>query len=322
VTEITRTSGHGWPRRGLESAGLVLALALSGGFVWQALRADWSAVSAAAPASALTGLAVASLVYAALGACLAFSWTQIVIAMGGAPGGQWSIHATTQALKYLPGNVAHLAGRHALARRRGVSDQVLLAAAPMEAASMILAAGLVSALAGPAIWPLAAWGIPSPAWLLAGLLACAALMVGMFVVLRTYRHRLLAVWPRQGWRRLAFARALCGHIVFFLGCGTIGVLLLTSLEPQAFEDLPFLRLTSVLALAWLAGFLIPGAPAGMGVRETVILALVAPMHGAAAATGLAALYRIATFGGDTVIALAGLTGTLTIRSLESEELDP
>ena len=58
-----------------------------------------------------------------------------------------------------------------------------------------------------------------------------------------------------------------------------------------------------MALAWLAGFLTPGAPAGLGVRESVLLIILAPAAGEASILALAALFRIVTVLGDGLLAL-------------------
>ena len=60
-------------------------------------------------------------------------------------------------------------------------------------------------------------------------------------------------------------------------------------------------------LAWIAGFLIPGAPAGLGVREALFVALIAPEVGAGAALACAILHRLVTAIADLVVALGGYT---------------
>jgi len=306
----------------IERAGLAGALALTAWFGWSLVAADWSQLDAIDAGPVVLATALGAMVYAALGGVLVLAWAQIMVALGGDVRGQSSIYASTQLLKYFPGNVAHFVGRHVIARRRGLSHQILLAAAPGEAILLTLAAGLVSALAGPAILPVAAGMMPSPVWLIAGLFIGAALGGGLLVWLRPHWDRLRALLPREGFRQRALLLAFAGHVGFFLGCGIVGAILLASLDLQPPEDLSFLRLTGALALAWLAGFLVPGAPAGLGVRETVILALLGPVHGAPAAFALAALYRISAVCGDTLVALAGIACTRAIPSHSSAEIRP
>jgi uncharacterized membrane protein YbhN (UPF0104 family) len=65
-------------------------------------------------------------------------------------------------------------------------------------------------------------------------------------------------------------------------------------------------LTGTFAVAWVAGFLTPGAPAGLGVREAILLEVLGPIYGPGVAVGLAVFLRAATTLAD------GLTFTVTL----------
>jgi uncharacterized membrane protein YbhN (UPF0104 family) len=52
------------------------------------------------------------------------------------------------------------------------------------------------------------------------------------------------------------------------------------------------------ALCWVAGFVVPGAPAGLGVREALFIRLFAPGIGEGVAACVAVAYRIITTLGD------------------------
>ena len=55
---------------------------------------------------------------------------------------------------------------------------------------------------------------------------------------------------------------------------------------------------SILAAAWIAGFLTPAAPAGVGVRETVIAVGLTPVYDEATAVGLAVVLHVISTIGD------------------------
>lgn len=57
-----------------------------------------------------------------------------------------------------------------------------------------------------------------------------------------------------------------------------------------------------LCLAWMAGYLVPGAPGGLGVREAVLLLGLAPTVGEPSALAAAASYRMVTVLSDVVCA--------------------
>jgi glycosyltransferase 2 family protein len=69
----------------------------------------------------------------------------------------------------------------------------------------------------------------------------------------------------------------------------------------------FLDLLAITTAAWVLGFVVPGAPGGVGVREAVMIVLLEPTIGQADSVALALIYRISTTAGDALFALAGLT---------------
>ena len=57
--------------------------------------------------------------------------------------------------------------------------------------------------------------------------------------------------------------------------------------------------------AWIAGFVTPGAPGGLGVREAVMVIVGGASASAEHLLMLGVLLRAVTFGGDLVCAVAG-----------------
>src|SRR5262249_46535922 len=87
----------------------------------------------------------------------------------------------------------------------------------------------------------------------------------------------------------------------------------------------FLDLLGLNAMAWIAGFIAPGSPAGLGVRESVLLA---GLSAGSTETGvmLGLGYRIVTVGGDVIATLAGFfiptTGIPSCPLRRREEVAP
>jgi uncharacterized membrane protein YbhN (UPF0104 family) len=67
-----------------------------------------------------------------------------------------------------------------------------------------------------------------------------------------------------------------------------------------------LTLSLLFASAWTAGYLLPGAPGGLGVREAVSIALLTPILGAGTAVALSITMRLSTTLGDGLAFLVGL----------------
>ena len=101
----------------------------------------------------------------------------------------------------------------------------------------------------------------------------------------------------------AFVAAIL-FVLMFLAMG-----LMLKLQAQWIfnvSDSNLIELTSLFAIAWLAGYLVPGAPGGLGVRETMMVLLLSPVVGAGTAVGLGLTLRVTTTVGDAVAFALGM----------------
>lgn len=209
-------------------------------------------------------------------------------------------YATTQFAKYLPGNVGHYIGRHMLLRKLGMSHWALLMASLGEAGSLVLAS---------LVWAASAMGVLLP-WLTVSLAAwqvlvvecvCLALAFVCLQWVRKHNSRVRAWVPlhKPSWLLPVLPLQLILFAAMALALMTPAYVLLHNAEDVWL-------LPAAAAASWVAGFLVVGAPAGIGVREMIFLAL---LHGHMPEPDillLAAAFRLITFGGDVVVLLTGL----------------
>jgi glycosyltransferase 2 family protein len=213
------------------------------------------------------------------------------------------VHAITQLAKYLPTNTLHLVGRHAVLRRRGLSDVVLVGAGFSEIVLLLLAAVCLAALG-------ASDELATHLDLDPRSLALTGAVIGALVLLAAAPlrvHRTVLVSPFLTWRAVAGASvAISVYCIFFTLSGLIlWVLLAQAIQVPVPPDI--VRLTSYAAISWSIGFVSPGAAAGIGVRETILILLLAGAVEAAPATSTAVAYRLVTTLGDLITwALAGI----------------
>ena len=212
---------------------------------------------------------------------------KLLLDAGGAPARlrlALGIHLFSQPAKYLPGNVGQLVGRVALGKRHGIELSPLLRTLLLEAAGVIAAAAvcLLAALAVGGIEPPP--GLP-PAWVLAALTG-AGLVVAAFVLARRS--------PRSG---PPLAGALLLYLVIFGIYGLSAQLLLRTVLGHS-AGIGLLTCAGAFAAGWIGGFFTPGAPAGLGVREAILVALLSPRLGPEVALGLAIAFRVVTTLGD------------------------
>ena len=251
----------------------------------------------------LIAVCVAIPVYAAGLCCAALAWWCLQTAflpVRAALRPLFAVYATTQFAKYLPGNVGHYVGRHLLLRRLGMSHRALLLATLGEAgflllASMVWAAGAINVLVP--------WlGVSFSAW--QALLAECILLVGGYLALQWLRKRYAAV---QDWVPLySPAWLLLVLPLQLLLFAAMAFALMAPARELLTTTGNIWLLPAAAAASWMAGFLVIGAPAGIGVREMVFLALLKGYMAESDILLLAAAFRIITFGGDVVTFLIGL----------------
>jgi hypothetical protein len=241
--------------------------------------------------------------YAGAVAVLALSW---VAMLRGACGNMRALAASYllgQFAKYLPGNVFQYAARHGLGIRAGASHRDLIAAALTEAYLLVCACTAVCLISGSVVlakiapdWP----ELPSE--------LAAAPVIAAFLVLLPARFLPHIEWlPRL--RARAVTLSFAGYVVFFHVFGGLYWLCLSWFSPVLAE--PYSAI-GASAVAWLAGFLIPGAPSGAGVREAALSLGTESSATAAEVAASIVLFRLVTLLGDF---LAFLMGWASGRSL-------
>lgn len=279
-----------WKRLAWRAAGVAVCAA-SVAFLALKAAGHWSDLVGLRPGPALwISLAAGSVAYLAAGFALAGAWQQLLCACG-QEGARWSkvwpIYARSQVAKYIPGNVVHFPVRHALGRAEGWADRALVGAALLEILFLVTVA---ACLAAPGLSASRFPGVPEGLWLwalLGGVLGAAATV---WVIRRR------AVVARAANLAGAFAGAAFFHGLFFAGAAlALWAAAAAAGGPERLAPLPAL---SVAATAWVVGFLAPGAPGGLGVREAVVTAALAPSLGDAHALWVALLFRTASLVGD------------------------
>lgn len=251
--------------------GLALTLLCVLYFLQSLLAIDLSHVLALPVDGLLVALALSIIVYTALLVGVATGFAHLVQATGhreAAASEGLIVWGQANLAKYLPGNVLHFAGRQVLGARHGWPQGKIAAASLLEVGLFVLLPASLTGLA------LAATGnldqIGQSSWLaLAVLLAAVALILALFAT------RSAGWLPRPAARLLArlelahpaaMLPALLYFLLFFIGMSLISWWLYGLVTGTAtLADLPLLA--GAFLASWLLGFVIPGAPGGIGVRE-------------------------------------------------------
>ncbi len=297
--------------RALGSAAALIVTAL---FVWYVMRSlRGHDLSVYATPRAVLGIVLAAILWACGAPLLALAWNEMLVGLGVKRSRRelFGIVGITQFAKYVPGNVAQYIGRVGMSLARGIPARPLAVTLILETLLVIAAAVVVGVGAG-ALSEVGLQSVRNHAGQLALISAVLVLAsVGLLVLRRLAPALLRRFAPR-------YAPALDGMLLppqtslvraFALYCGMyvvmgIGLILLAQLLLPG-SPREYWLLIAVFALAWVVGFMTPGAPGGLGVREGLMLLMLAPVFTAASTGVLVIALRIATTLGDVIILAAG-----------------
>lgn len=206
--------------------------------------------------------------------------------------------------KYIPGNVAHLLGRFALARRDGVPSLAFGSSLLLEIAFLLTSGVLIVAfllllmpdLVTAITADLPDDGLTASTWLIfCALLICIA--VGQYVT-----------WRKAGKPRLAFSKSMAVlslHGTNFLVLGLSLWCVAQAVHPGGAAGI--WQCLAIFTTAWVAGFLMPGAPGGIGIRDGIIVLGLGLFIDQGVGLGAAIAHRAISVLGDICLFGLGLT---------------
>jgi hypothetical protein len=307
--------------------GLLLALAAGIYFVLYAHRAlAGKDLSGLLDSNVLIATTAMTVLYILLIPTTALAWTWLLRAMEQQVSYKrmLPILATTQFGKYLPGNVAQHIGRIALATGAGVQLPAALFSVAYEMLLMLVACAHISALAllwaPPAAlsqWTLAEYRLPLLAVVTLGAITALLLAPRLASLLARYRANRRGthdyVPPKL---HLNVTTVVTCYAIYAINFCLVGGGLWLVTHALLLGSLPTPSLTFLIgafAGSWVLGFIAPGAPAGLGIREAILSTWLSGALPAAQIVLLIVALRIATTLGDLINLIAGSIATTRLR---------
>jgi len=216
------------------------------------------------------------------------AWHAVLLFVGAAPRSlkhSLRAHTTAQLAKYVPGNVFHFVGRHMIHRAAGMDDKRLAMAAVVENIILLAAAACV------VIVCLAVGGQPELRRL--AYLAGSGAGLGVALFLPVLRRRMDApIMPAV--------------IAFFAGFALFAIMaLIITATAACLGASASWQIGCGGVAAWIVGFVTPGAPGGLGVREAAMVLLGKGSTSTDLLLMTALLFRLVTFSGDVICFVAG-----------------
>lgn len=226
------------------------------------------------------------------------------------------IMGKSQIARYLPGNVLHYAGRVVLGKQAGIPAGITVLSTGVETVLIIIIACMI-VLAGLSknnkminsilysFFSIDGYKVKIISLsILIFLFLCAILAV----IFRIYLKDIFrAIWRTKKIiqaRLLYFnvrhiALASCCYLTIFLILG-INIPFMLRFIWGVTTDWEWYQFVWSFTTAWIVGFITPGAPGGLGLREVVLLSLYTPILGEGLALGLSLMLRVMTSLGDFV----------------------
>ncbi|MQR01310.1 lysylphosphatidylglycerol synthase transmembrane domain-containing protein [Glaciimonas soli] len=261
---------------------------------------------------ALTSIAIAILLYITIIPMNASAWRKMLADLGIAK--SWReltmIMAITQMAKYLPGNVGQHIGRGAMSIARGISIRPFI--------FTVFAETLLTLFAGTAIGllcllfsPVALDALKLSNQAIALIVGTGIIILGLMIYRPLVKQLIRRFAPRYAESSLdevlpfplTLLRAFATYSLNYLMIGAGLWLMSSTLIPGIQHN--FILLLCSFSLAWIIGFVTPGAPAGLGVREAVMLGILSASYSGENGLIIVIGLRLVTVLGDSLCFLVG-----------------
>jgi uncharacterized membrane protein YbhN (UPF0104 family) len=287
-------------RRSIQIIGIIVTL-LALGFaferIWAIGRANWEKLLSV---SVLLEILLGGIAHGLNEILQGWAWQRWLVWFGEPKARlkvSLAVYGRTQIMKYLPGNIFQYAGRHVAGNQVGFKHAALVGALVYEIIGLLVAAGTISFIGFPLLNNLG-----SSIYVR---LAVIPLVVILPVILQFILDR-FSIGKRLGFPEKTFWGSFRGilpvwmiYLVFFLVDGVIFWCILGTSTGSWF-GLPLPVVFATFSLSWVIGFLTPGAPAGLGVRESIMILILSGFIGQPEAAFVALVSRMVVTLGDLV----------------------
>jgi len=224
---------------------------------------------------------ILAICYAALNNLLTLAWSKFLKISGNSIDQKLvtKVYGLTILGKYAPGNVLQIVGRQVYGIKKGISSKQLAKASIMEITLLVVASSAYIALLASAIFEQINFYY--------ALILFFLLLVVFTLVIRTR----LNTYTYQAFNL---------YTVFLFFSGIIFVILCHLLTSVSINIQDSFLLLGIFIGAWLIGIVTPGAPAGLGVREYILILALDGMFLESEFLWITVLSRFITTIGDVI----------------------
>ena len=200
--------------------------------------------------------------------------------------------------KYIPGNVMHFVQRNLFATDMGISQLQLAMSSVFEVMSYVAVALMVASLtAWDSMQTVLARYFGDRLPVLGIAAACVAVAIAaVLVILRKKIRTALAGYSGKQFLK-TLLKVIVLQLVTLLLLAAVMVLLVWYAQGTLTPGIAG-TVISTYVIAWVLGYIVPGASGGIGIREMALLLLLGPLLGEGLVLSLAMIHRLITIIGD------------------------
>lgn len=267
---------------------------------------------------------IASLVYFVDTGVSAISW-KLLLEWFGEPRKPlsliYSIYGRTQVAKYLPGNIFQLTNRHVLYLNEGYRNSSLLGAAIFEILGSIIGSAvfcLIGYLMGVRYEGLSIFHILSIIMIVFATITGSIYLFPRIVPRVPFLKKVIPGDELNTKGAFTALLPVAGLILCYFLFTSVIFCVITVAVIGTLDGISLPLVVSIYSIAFLLGLITPGAPAGLGIRESIMVLLMSPMIGDAKSTYIALVFRLVTTLGDVWFFLAASIVNARLKKLEPE----
>lgn len=247
-------------------------------------------------------LFIISISYGIISVAQSYTWKRLVVYLTNI-NLPWyeviKVYTKSNLMKYLPGNVMHFVGRNELAIRFQLSHLDVATATLIDTVISLIASVMLAIIFyfKGILDILQQYQLRYSYFIIAGIIGMAMLLVTILCRKKNlqYIHILQLICSKKG------AFLVITSLSYYLFLGTLTSLLyiwiLVAIVGQSFT-FPVLPVLGAVSLSSMVGFITPGAPGGIGVREAVMSILLAEYLDVQSALQAIVLFRLISVIGD------------------------
>ncbi len=217
-----------------------------------------------------------------------------------------NLYLKSNIAKYLPGNVFHFAGRHILVKENNVSHTHMLLSNLAEIVLLVFTAMLIvlaAVLFGLITIPDKIVSLISLKYIILAfiIIFIVSLIVIVILIRKKQFSRLKSIIEIISFQNLKeIILSMLLYSTMFIITGFILFIIFYMLKSYNLSFQLLYQIIFVFTLSWVLGYIVPGAPGGVGIREAVIIIMLSPILDSQTAALGALVLRVVTIAGDII----------------------